>query len=259
MAVPRWCLSECVHAGLVASENSGGFVALCATEGSHRVLRQKRRDAETWSRLAGEEPGEQRTGHVPRCEFLAEARFLFSSRPAAAQASVGNSSFSLAWHLPLAPLSLLLQRPGAACMAACPPCAAEPLLQCRGLGFPDTTLFWEMLFSKTNWADGDIITLCFRKSNEKAISGYLWSHDCSALQGKYWGEVKWAKHVEGHFFVLLKSGTKECEDGLNSAEPADAQPSELNGKSYEFAEWELSAKTCRNTVAQVLVSEIRMA
>ena len=40
--------------------------------------------------------------------------------------------------------------------------------------------------------------------------------------------------MEGHFFLLLKRGTKECEDGLSSAEPADTQPSELNGKSYEF-------------------------
>lgn len=116
-----------------------------------------------------------------------------------------------------------------------------------------------MHFSKTNWADGDLITLWLRKSHEKAIiSECLWPHDCSALQGKYWGEEKWAKHVEGHFFLLPKSRTKECEDGLSSAEPSNVQPSELNGKSYEFAEWELLAKTCGNVVAQVLVSEILM-
>lgn len=209
------------------------------------------------SRLAGEKPGEQRTGHVPRCEFLAEARFLFSSR-LVASLSLLKSLMEIHRSPWLGVSPSLPCR--SCCVAARPPCAAEPLLQRRGLGFPGTTQFWEMLFSKTSWADGDLITLCFRKSHEKAtISGYLWPHDCSALQGKYWGEVKWAKHVEGHFFVLLKSGTKEREDGLSSAEPADTEPSELNGKSYVFAEWELLAKTCKNTVAQVLMSEIRMA
>lgn len=63
--------------------------------------------------------------------------------------------------------------------------------------------------------------------------------------------------MEGHF--LLRTGTEEREDGLSSAEPADTQPWELNGKSYEFAEWELLAKTCGNMVAQVLVSGMLMA
>lgn len=64
--------------------------------------------------------------------------------------------------------------------------------------------------------------------------------------------------MEGHFFLLLNSRTKECEDGLSSAEVSNVRPSELNGKSYEFADWELLAKTCGNAVAQVLVSEILM-
>lgn len=64
--------------------------------------------------------------------------------------------------------------------------------------------------------------------------------------------------MEGHFFLLLKGRTKEYGDGLSSAELADTQPSELNGKSYEFPERELLAKTCGNMVAQVLVSEIQI-
>lgn len=107
--------------------------------------------------------GEQSTGRLPRCEFRAEARFLFffspCHLPVAAQVSDGNSSFSFAWCLPLAPLLLLLQRSGAARVATSLPCATVPLLQRGGPAFPDTTLFWEMHFSKTNWADGDLITL----------------------------------------------------------------------------------------------------
>lgn len=183
-------------------------------------------------------PGGQSAGHVRRCEIPSRGEMpLFFSPcrlPVAARVSDGNSSFSFACCVsPLAPLSLSLP----AWPHACP----APLLQRGGLGPPDTTLFWETHFSKTHWADGDLITLCCRKSHEKAIiPGYLWPHDRSALQGeKRNGQSTW----KGIFFLLLKSGTKGCEDGLSSAEPADTQPSELNGKSYEFTEWELLAKT----------------
>lgn len=171
-------------------------------------------------------------------KFPAEARCLFSSRLVTSP-SLLESLMEIP-HCPLLVVCPLLA-PLLLSLPAWPHACPALLLQRGGLGSPDMTLFWETHFSKTHWADGDLITLRCRKSHEKAIiPGYLWPHDRSALQGeKRNGQSTW----KGIFFLLLKSGTKGCEDGLSSAEPADTQPSELNGKSYECTEWELLAKT----------------